>query len=1024
MKILRNVIAPLLILMMVLLSGTSRAVNTITVTNPGDIGPGTLREVIAGALPGDTINFATALGTITLTSGELVIDKDLTISGPGSGNLTITRSAAGGTPEFRIFNVTSSTGTITISGLTVSNGLALFGGGINNDGTLALDDCVITGNIAKVSGGGVANRLNGSSLTMNNCFVTGDSVATSGNDGWGGGVYNGPGTMNVTNSTVNNNSVQTDAGHDAYGGGVYNEGALRIIGSKISGNHSTGGGNADGGGGGIFNDNQLTLTTSTVDSNTATGGAGSGPGRGYGGGIANGGGDTTLDRSTVSGNFAVGGAGSDNSSGGSGEGGGIAVDFDFVTVDTSTVSGNTSSGGAGNGSGGPGSSHGGGIFNHSFAALFNSTVATNVVNVVPTGFTGDGGGIYNINLLELKNTIVAANTATVDFFNEPYDPNVPAGLSGSIFSDGFNLIGTTNGSFDPSDQLDVAAAAVRLGPLQDNGGPTFTHALLCGSPAINAGDNTGAPDPDTDQRGIGFPRPESVGGVIDIGAYEYKNIPPAIISCPAPITVDCASASCQATLVVGVADGDPLTVVWSVDGTPAHTSLVPAGGNSASFTASFAVGTHAITLSVSDPSSCLATCSTTVGVRPSVVLTHPQINIVKTTNNTNNDSAPGIQVLAGSTVTWTYIVTNPGDEPLTSVSVVDDHIGSLSAHTGDANSNGLLDVGETWTYTAAGTAVRGQYSNLGTAAGTGNVSNKAVTHSNPDFYFGLNPAINIVVLTNGTNNDAPTGPHLVEGSDVVWTYTVTNPGSEPVKNVTVTDSVVGSITGLTGGDANNNGLLDPGETWTYTKGAVVVLGQYENIGTANGTGNVTNKPVTSSNPDHYFGEPWATPCPDGVFSYGSDGNVIDPATGDLKITYDQFPAPNDNSYGVNAIGWPNGHIFKDLVQSDHAGFQVLNPSRTVMLSFDIDYLTATPVTAGTPSGYKSLGPFGGDGAVLRGTLTPSDLTWDTSLARNLNNLGYCRVVNSAANCTTGGVNLLLDSPPADLNYVPSNPALL
>src|SRR5439155_1686992 len=248
---------------------------------------------------------------------------------------------------------------------------------------------------------------------------------------------------------------------------------------------------------------------------------------------------------------------------------------------------------------------------------------------------------------------------------------------------------------------------------------------------------------------------------------------------------------------------------------------------------SFAVGIHAITLSVSDPSSCLATCSTTVDVRPSVVLTHPQINIVKTTNNTNNDSAPGIQVLAGSTVTWTYIVTNPG--------------------------------------------------------------------------------------------------------------------SEPLKNVTVTDSVVGSITGLTGGDANNNGLLDPGETWTYTKGAVVVLGQYENIGTANGTGNVTNKPVTSSNPDHYFGEPWATPCPDGVFSYGSDGNVIDPATGDLKITYDQFPAPNDNSYGVNAIGWPNGHIFKDLVQSDHAGFQVLNPSKTVMLSFDIDYLTATPVTADAPS---------------------------------------------------------------------------
>src|SRR5205814_1327614 len=191
--------------------------------------------------------------------------------------------------------------------------------------------------------------------------------------------------------------------------------------------------------------------------------------------------------------------------------------------------------------------------------------------------------------------------------------------------------------------------------------------------------------------------------------------------------------------------------------------------------ASFAVGTHAINLSVSDPSSCLAACSTTVDVRPSVEVTHPRINIVKTTNNTNNDSAPGIQVVAGSAVTWTYIVTNPGDEPLKSVSVVDDRIGALSAHTGDANANGLLDVGETWTYTATGTAVSGQYSNLGTATGAGNVSNTTVTHSNPDFYFGQNPAITIVVLTNGTNNDTPTGPYLDEGSNVEWTYTVTNP---------------------------------------------------------------------------------------------------------------------------------------------------------------------------------------------------------------------------------------------------------
>src|SRR6266508_209476 len=143
----------------------------------------------------------------------------------------------------------------------------------------------------------------------------------------------------------------------------------------------------------------------------------------------------------------------------------------------------------------------------------------------------------------------------------------------------------------------------------------------------------------------------------------------------------------------------------------------------------------------------------------------PAIHIVKLTYDTNNDVAPGLQVLAGSTVTWTYIVTNPGNEPLKSVSVVDDRIGALSAHTGDANSNGLLDVGETWTYTATGTAVNGQYSNLGTAAGAGNVSDKPVTHSNPDFYFGLDTAVHIVKKTNNTNNDSAPGLQVLAGSN-------------------------------------------------------------------------------------------------------------------------------------------------------------------------------------------------------------------------------------------------------------------
>ena len=86
-----------------------------TVTSLADNGPGTLRDVIAAAAPGDTISFTVA-GAITLTNGELVINKDLTIAGPGSAVLTVERSSAAGTPAFRIFHIT--TGRVAISGLT------------------------------------------------------------------------------------------------------------------------------------------------------------------------------------------------------------------------------------------------------------------------------------------------------------------------------------------------------------------------------------------------------------------------------------------------------------------------------------------------------------------------------------------------------------------------------------------------------------------------------------------------------------------------------------------------------------------------------------------------------------------------------------------------------------------------------------------------------------------------------------------------------------------------------------------
>ena len=165
---MRNAISTFLVLTALLLTDSGRAA---TVTTTADDGPGSLREAIANAAPGETIDFS-SVSTITLTSGELLIDKDLIIAGPGASNLLIQRSTDPGTDNFRIFDVFGNN--VTISGLTVSNGREYVGGGIFAVGDLTLNDCVISGNVATESGGGIANL---SQRTLNNCIIRGNSAA-------------------------------------------------------------------------------------------------------------------------------------------------------------------------------------------------------------------------------------------------------------------------------------------------------------------------------------------------------------------------------------------------------------------------------------------------------------------------------------------------------------------------------------------------------------------------------------------------------------------------------------------------------------------------------------------------------------------------------------------------------------------------------------------------------------------------------------------------------------------------------
>ncbi len=333
-------------------------VQYIAVSNAADSGPGSLRDAVANSVSGGIIAFATNLSgqTITLTSGELLLNQNLTIDASALSNgLSINGNNAG-----RVFDVSDAT--VVLNSLTITNG------GDNNDpnyggggiviwsGNLTLTNCTVAGNSANNShGGGIL--IDSGNLTLDNCTVAGNSA----NNGYGGSIFNNGGTLTVNNCTVAGNSA-----NNGYGGGIFNNGGtLTVNQSTVSGN------SAGGGGGGICNaGDTLTVNQSTLSGNSAN--------YSYygGGGILNYSGTLTVNQSTLSGNSA------NNSS--YLDGGGICNAGGTVTVNQSTLTGNSANNFSYFG--------GGGILNVATLTLYNSIVAGNVpnnlYNLVTTTSTG------------------------------------------------------------------------------------------------------------------------------------------------------------------------------------------------------------------------------------------------------------------------------------------------------------------------------------------------------------------------------------------------------------------------------------------------------------------------------------------------------------------------------------------------------------------------------------------------------------------------------------------------------------
>jgi hypothetical protein len=387
--------------------------DVLMVTNTNDSGPGSLRQCIEDALPGDEIQFDRSLDGQVIRGTPYDIDKDLTITGRGPDKTVMAGRISfpwGGTRVLRIL----ASATVSISGVTLRSGYGTCdgGGAFRNLGTLTISNSFIRDHLAY-------------------CEHSTRSP--------GGAAIRNLGELTISDCTISHNRFWVEGLGRGSGGAIKNQGNLVVVNSEISHNRAPGGGAISNGHSG----STLTVTSSTISNNLAE--------DGWGGGISNNRGSVTVNECTISDNWAP-----------DGWGGGIANDEGTVTVSSSTISGNSARW---------------------------------------------GGGIYNGEDGEstISNSIIANQTNGTDC----------SGVGGS--SVGHNLDSDGSCGFDhPTDQPNKNP---ELGPLQDNGGPTWTHVPLKGSPVIDKG----MCDPGVDQRGVPRPLDGDRDGVwlCDIGAVEY-----------------------------------------------------------------------------------------------------------------------------------------------------------------------------------------------------------------------------------------------------------------------------------------------------------------------------------------------------------------------------------------------------------------------------------------------------------------------------------------------------------------------
>jgi hypothetical protein len=513
---------------------------TFTVSNTNDnavapapnAGTGTLRQAIIDS------NAAGGSNTIVFAAG---VAGQITLG--GLGQLPITASVGIQGP---------GAGVITVTGNNTSRIFFSNTAGLN----IGIAGLTLTGGKATgafPTGNGGAIQENGDNLTLNSCTLTGNKAAnTTGFGGGGGALYAQNGSLTVTNCTITNNTVSIRRG----GGICAINCPVTIQNSTITGNDVFTGSADPGGGGGLFlkGTGVKTIQGCNISGNNAN----------YGGGVyfKNAPAGSSMQNCTLSGNKASFNAMGNPYSGG---GGAVLLYLGTLTIENCTISGNTAP-----------KTQGGGI-----------KVKDDTYNY-PGGVHGPG---LLPATLTLVSTIVSGNSDVsgpneIQRYNNPL---VIINASNDLFQ-----TAPTAGTINGTNTANITGLNPMLGPLQNNGGPTFTEALPANSPAIDMGSNPA--NLATDQRGPGFSR--TSGAATDIGAFEFQVLPPAItsISPTSGPTAGGTSVTIMGTNFLGVTAvqfGTTAATSFTVTSTTSITAVSPAGTGIVDITVTATSGTSA-----------------------------------------------------------------------------------------------------------------------------------------------------------------------------------------------------------------------------------------------------------------------------------------------------------------------------------------------------------------------------------------------------------------------------------------------